>query len=134
MSRARGRAVEPPTAFRRNGPIVPWVSCRDPQGFSSLQGETRSKRQLVLACWCVVVRRRRRRVVSVESPDVTVVGFALTPLLDMVTAVALSIFGVTSHCLWLIALAVTADLHSTPRLDLLLASPQTRTPLHELIV
>ena len=37
------------------------------------------------ACWCVVVRRTRRRVVSVESPDVTFVAFLLTPLLDMVT-------------------------------------------------
>ena len=30
------------------------------------------------ACWCVVVRRTRCRVVSVESPDVTFVGFPLT--------------------------------------------------------
>ena len=40
----------------------------------------------------------------------------------MVTAVALSIFGGTSYHSWLIALAVTADLHSTGQLDLLLTS------------
>ena len=65
------------------------------------------------ACWCVVVRRIRRRVVSVESPVLTFVGFLLAPLLDMVTAVALSIFGETSHRLWLASLSVTTDLHST---------------------
>ena len=32
------------------------------------------------ACWCVVVRRTRHRVVSVESPVLTFVGFPLTPL------------------------------------------------------
>ena len=31
------------------------------------------------ACLCVVVRRTRRRVVCVESPDVTFVGFPPTP-------------------------------------------------------
>ena len=71
---------------------------------------------------CVVVRRTRR-VVSVESPVLTFVGFSVAPLLDRVTAVALSIFGRTSHHSWLISLAVTADLHSTCRLDLLLTSP-----------
>ena len=79
------------------------------------------------ASWCVVH-------VVVESPVLTFVGFHRTPLLDMVTAVALSIFGEALHHLWLIALAVTTDLHSTCRLDLLLSSLQTRTPLHELIV
>ena len=70
---------------------------------------------------------------SVESPVLTFVGLPLAPLLDMVTAVALSIFGEASHHLWFIALAVTTDHHSTSRLNLLQASPQTRTPLHELI-
>ena len=72
--------------------------------------------------------------VVVESPVLMFVGFPLTPLLEMVTAVALSIFWETLHHLWLIAHAVTTDLHLTCRMDRLLASPQTRSPLHELIV
>ena len=57
---------------------------------------------------CVVVRRTRcRRVPSVESPVVTFVLCSLTPLLDMVTTVALSILRGTSHHSWLVALADT---------------------------
>ena len=82
--------------------------------------------QHLCACWCVVVRRTRRR----ESPVLRFVGFPLTLLLEMVTAVAVSIFNETLHHLWLIALAVTTGIHSICRLDLLLASSQTRTPLH----
>ena len=47
----------------------------------------------VLSCaalWCLVVRRPRRRV---DCLVLTFVGFPLAPLLDIVTAVALSIFG-----------------------------------------
>ena len=65
------------------------------------------------ACWCVVVRRTRCRALSVESPVLTFVGFPVAPLLDMVMAVALSIFGEASHHRWLIAHAVTTDLQST---------------------
>ena len=70
------------------------------------------------ACRSVVVRRTRRRRKSCPF-----VGCPLAPLLNMVTTVALSILGGTSHHLWLITLAVTTDLHSTCPLDFLLASP-----------
>ena len=69
---------------------------------------------LVGVWWCVA----HGVVMSVEGPVLTFVGFPRTRLLDMVTAVALSIFGGTSHHLWLTALAVTADLHSTCQLGL----------------
>ena len=90
----------------------------DPLGCSHIQGDATTKRQLVL---CLVVCCGRR-VVSVRSPVLTFVGFPIAPLLDMVTAVALSIFGETSHHLWLIALSVTTDLKSTPRLHSCLVS------------
>ena len=61
------------------------------------------------ACWCAVVRRTRRRVVSVERPVLTFVGFPLTPLLDMVTAVVLSVFGETPR-------TTCGSLHSPSRL------------------
>ena len=53
----------------------------------------RAPTRAVLSCaalWCLVVRRPRRRV---DCLVLTFIGFPLTPLLDMVTAVALSILG-----------------------------------------
>ena len=84
------------------------------QGWWNIRAPARAV--LVGLSWCVVH-------VVLECRVLTFVGFPHTPLLDMVTAVALSIFGGTSHHSWLIALAVTTDLHSTCQLDLLLTSP-----------
>ena len=79
MCSCRGCADEPPTAFPL-GHCVPWVSCRGPPVWSSLQGDTGPHRQLLLAwllvlssgvVWCHVVRN----VVSTE-----LFGFIYTPL------------------------------------------------------
>ena len=70
----------------------------------------RAPTRAVLSCvasWCLVVRRPRRRV------DCLVLTFCYVSsrtLLDMVTAVALSILRDTSHHSWLISLADTTDL------------------------
>ena len=66
----------------------------------------------------VPVRRARSCCFFRKSPSLRFVGFPLTPLLDIVAFVTLSIFGKISHNSWLIALAVTVDLHPTCRLGL----------------
>ena len=77
------------------------------------------------ARWCVVVHRARRRgksrphVCWVPSHTPPRHGYGCGPVDPRGS---------------LIALAVTTGLHSTCQLDLLLASRQRRTPLHELIV
>ena len=66
------------------------------------------------ACWSVVVRRTRRHRKS--CPYVCWVSSHTPPRHGH--DCALSIFGRTSRHSWLIALAVTADLHSTCQLGL----------------
>ena len=92
---------------------VPWVSCRDPPVCSRCPGSMASvaERQLVL-CWVVLCRGVWWCVVHVVVWIVSSLCFVmcpLAPLLDMVTAVALSILRDTSHHSWLISLADTTD-------------------------
>ena len=92
---------------------VPWVSCRDPPVCSRCPGSMASvaERQLVL-CWVVLRCGVWWCVVHVVVWIVSSLRFVmcpLAPLLDMVTAVALSILRDTSHHSWLISLADTTD-------------------------
>ena len=70
----------------------------------------RAPTRAVLSCaasWCVVVRRIHGLW---NMPSVRFVLCPLAPLLDMVTAVALSILRDTSHHTWLISFADMTDL------------------------
>ena len=58
---ARAREVEPPTAFRRNGPSAAWCPAGTHWGDPISGVRPDQSANSCCACWCAVLRRTRRR-------------------------------------------------------------------------